>query len=218
MNPELFHLIILFGFAISTMLALTFFLNTRLLKMLIREKDLTIEEYRYQDRTYLNALHNAVDERTEEGISYSMVKHIFGSIEAHRYQEDSLRLCKKFGLRPGYYRIDDTGDIHFLNRDDDFRNNGFAVKTELARKRPSMPHAKRFRILRRDGFRCQMCGANPEMDKDVLLHIDHKMPFAAGGTEDDDNLWTLCESCNLGKSDLVMPELLDKPTASAETE
>lgn len=29
--------------------------------------------------------------------------------------------------------------------------------------------------------------------------VDHIMPRAWGGTNDDSNLWTLCDECNLGK-------------------
>ena len=50
----------------------------------------------------------------------------------------------------------------------------------------------------RDG-RCVFCGRSPAMDKGVVLHIDHKMPFSKGGTTSLDNLQTLCYECNLGK-------------------
>jgi hypothetical protein len=44
-----------------------------------------------------------------------------------------------------------------------------------------------------------MCGASPQRDEAVQLHIDHKVPLHWGGTNSDDNLWTLCERCNTGK-------------------
>ncbi len=55
---------------------------------------------------------------------------------------------------------------------------------------------RRFLILKRDGYRCQMCGATAE---DARLHVDHKIARATGGSDDPENLWTLCEPCNLGK-------------------
>lgn len=72
--------------------------------------------------------------------------------------------------------------------------------------RVPIPKDVRFRILRRDKFRCQLCGCSPA---DGSLHVDHKMPVAAGGTNADENLWTLCESCNLAKSDKIMEELFE---------
>jgi 5-methylcytosine-specific restriction endonuclease McrA/predicted transcriptional regulator len=54
-------------------------------------------------------------------------------------------------------------------------------------------------ILFRDGSRCQMCGASPQRSPDVTLEIDHKAPLHLGGSNDEDNLWTLCKPCNEGK-------------------
>lgn len=57
----------------------------------------------------------------------------------------------------------------------------------------------RARVLFRDGSRCQMCGASPEKDPDVWLEVDHRLPLHLGGTNEEDNLWTLCRRCNQGK-------------------
>lgn len=63
-------------------------------------------------------------------------------------------------------------------------------------KRKAISKRVRFNIFKRDRFTCQYCGAHPP---GVLLHIDHIHPVAEGGTNDDDNLITACEPCNLGK-------------------
>jgi hypothetical protein len=55
----------------------------------------------------------------------------------------------------------------------------------------------RYRILRRDGFRCQLCGRSA--DDNVILHVDHKQARANGGSNDESNLWVLCADCNMGK-------------------
>lgn len=34
-----------------------------------------------------------------------------------------------------------------------------------------------------------------------FLRIDHIVPISKGGTNDEENLWLLCESCNAAKSD-----------------
>lgn len=54
----------------------------------------------------------------------------------------------------------------------------------------------RFRVLKRDRFRCRYCGAH---GSEVELHIDHVQPVSAGGTNHPSNLVTACRSCNLGK-------------------
>jgi HNH endonuclease len=65
--------------------------------------------------------------------------------------------------------------------------------------RTSVPWRMRFRIMRRDGRRCQMCGMTAA--DGVRLEVDHKVPVAKGGKTVEDNLWVLCQPCNGGKSD-----------------
>ena len=62
----------------------------------------------------------------------------------------------------------------------------------------------RFKVMQRDDFKCQICGASPATQAGVLLHVDHIVPVAKGGQATMDNLQTLCQKCNLGKSDLDM--------------
>jgi hypothetical protein len=63
----------------------------------------------------------------------------------------------------------------------------------------------RYEVLLRDRFSCGYCGrAAP----DVVLHVDHVVPRAAGGGDQADNLVTACGSCNGGKSDLPPPKWL----------
>jgi hypothetical protein len=47
----------------------------------------------------------------------------------------------------------------------------------------------------RDGGRCRICG------KSEKLHVDHIIPRAKGGSDSMDNLWLLCDQCNLSKTD-----------------
>lgn len=60
-------------------------------------------------------------------------------------------------------------------------------------KRKAIGNGKRRRVWDRDGWTCQRCGSHVE------LTVDHIIPLAAGGTDDDDNLQTLCFSCNASK-------------------
>lgn len=68
-----------------------------------------------------------------------------------------------------------------------------------------------YRIRNRDGHRCQSCGKG--VNDNVKLHVDHKVPLACGGGNDDDNLWTLCEPCNLGKKSFFKDDLDSKTMA-----
>ena len=59
----------------------------------------------------------------------------------------------------------------------------------------------RLKVLNRDNFKCVFCGKSPATDFGTKLHIDHILPFSKGGKSTLENLQTLCEECNLGKSD-----------------
>lgn len=80
-------------------------------------------------------------------------------------------------------------------------------------KRKPISKKTRFEVFKRDGFKCQYCGAHPPA---VLLHVDHVVAVANGGRNDMDNLVTACEPCNLGKGarDLqVAPQSLAQKAA-----
>jgi len=62
----------------------------------------------------------------------------------------------------------------------------------------------RFLVMKRDDFKCCMCGRSPATTPGLELHIDHIVPWSKGGETVIGNLQTLCSDCNLGKSDLSM--------------
>lgn len=76
------------------------------------------------------------------------------------------------------------------------------IKESRRRERGSISPRRRFSILQRDGFRCQLCGRTAEHDL-VALEVDHMQPVSKGGLDDDENLWTLCRDCNQGKTDAL---------------
>lgn len=86
-------------------------------------------------------------------------------------------------------------------------------------KRRALSKKSRFDVFKRDGFACQYCGDHPPK---VLLHVDHIVAVANGGTNDEDNLITACEPCNLGKGarplDAAPETLADKAARIAEAE
>lgn len=67
-----------------------------------------------------------------------------------------------------------------------------------ARERSLMTPGLRMDILRRDGFRCRMCGATSA--DGATLHVDHVLPVSHGGQTVPHNLQALCAICNIGKS------------------
>jgi hypothetical protein len=57
----------------------------------------------------------------------------------------------------------------------------------------------RRQILERDNYQCLDCGRSPRNDSTCVLHVDHRIPLAKGGTNNPENLQTLCDDCNIGK-------------------
>lgn len=70
-----------------------------------------------------------------------------------------------------------------------------------AKERGKLTAGMRYDILRRDGFKCKICGRSAE--DGVKLHVDHIIPVSKGGKTEWDNLRTLCQDCNLGKSNKI---------------
>ena len=70
-----------------------------------------------------------------------------------------------------------------------------------ARVRPVMPRELRLAVFKRDGFMCCDCGYQAHDSRGRRLHVDHIIPVSLGGTNDIDNLQTLCDLCNIRKSD-----------------
>ena len=54
----------------------------------------------------------------------------------------------------------------------------------------------RFELLSKYNFTCQYCGRKAPI---VVLHIDHVIPLARGGSTDKSNLTVACAECNMGK-------------------
>lgn len=69
---------------------------------------------------------------------------------------------------------------------------------DMATKRKAISKKTRFEVFKRDGFKCQYCGAAAP---DVLLEIDHIQPVSMDGAHDILNFLTACKGCNAGKSD-----------------
>lgn len=101
------------------------------------------------------------------------------------------------------------GQNHYRNTayfsvDDLYNLKSNALKKELisatrANERALLTSSMRYDVLKRDNFQCQLCGHTK--DDGVKLHVDHIKPIAKGGKTQMSNLRTLCEDCNLGKSD-----------------
>jgi 5-methylcytosine-specific restriction endonuclease McrA len=66
-------------------------------------------------------------------------------------------------------------------------------KPIIFNKKAYIPKGLRWKVWERDNFTCKKCGKRQD------LSIDHIIPESKGGGMEEDNLQTLCFSCNAKK-------------------
>ncbi len=68
-----------------------------------------------------------------------------------------------------------------------------------ANERAKLSAGLRYAIMKRDGFKCRICGRSAFAENNVRLEIDHIIPVEQWGRTVEANLQTLCRECNRGK-------------------
>lgn len=82
---------------------------------------------------------------------------------------------------------------------DEFINNrGDAVWQHRRKNRRPVPGSIRYEVLRRAGFRCELCGVSADQK---ALEVDHIVPKNFGGEDEIHNYQALCYTCNAQKRD-----------------
>ena len=68
-------------------------------------------------------------------------------------------------------------------------------------RRPARSKHFGFKVLQRDRFKCVLCGDHRGRNQECVLNVDHQIPWSKGGKTREDNLRTLCATCNVGRGD-----------------
>lgn len=84
---------------------------------------------------------------------------------------------------------------------DEYQECWFPKKKKTPRRRTHIPKGLRHEVFKRDNYTCVECGARKE--DGAVLHVDHIIPVSQGGTDELSNLQTLCDKCNMNKSNLI---------------
>lgn len=93
--------------------------------------------------------------------------------------------------------------VKWVNQGTDERLPSATVSTNVTKQTGRQPNLRlRFKVMRRDNFKCQYCGKSPATQPGIALNVDHVIPWSEGGETTMENLQTLCAECNLGKSNL----------------
>lgn len=138
-----------------------------------------------------------------------MSKRGYLKIENRLFEEVQLKpvLCLKVVLRVFYispagrnrYISDFSLDEHYIKMLFDKIKEREYYEQSVKYQRQLMTNSKRYEILKRDGFKCQICGRSK--DEGAVLEVDHIIPVSKGGKTINSNLRTLCRECNQGKKD-----------------
>lgn len=75
-----------------------------------------------------------------------------------------------------------------------YMDRGSPRRADESRRRVRINDSTRLLVYRRDGYRCRNCGSAED------LQLDHIYPWSMGGTDELDNLQTLCGPCNQAKA------------------
>ena len=95
------------------------------------------------------------------------------------------------------YPLTDWGHIISENFIRKIKKNMQDRKPKNNNKRTPIDSRLRHECFKRDNYTCKECGAT---NKEKTLHADHILPVSQGGNDELDNLQTLCDHCNLAKS------------------
>ena len=101
-------------------------------------------------------------------------------------------------ILPTYHKL----DYIFTGRDEEIGSLPSKM-IEIKAKR-TIPLGFHYKVFKKDGFRCIACGRSAS--DGVKLQVDHKTPCSLGGLTELNNLQTLCNECNLSKSNKFIDE------------
>lgn len=155
--------------------------------------------------------------------SYKRIKkytYLFSKKQYYKFEEE---YCKKRLLKPllslciilEISYISPAGRNHYItkykliNKNIDRLfiqiDNRKIEKETIKHQRALMSYSKRYDILTRDHYKCQICGRT--QNDGAILEVDHIMPVSKGGLTTDENLQTLCHECNQGKKAKIPPTI-----------
>lgn len=129
--------------------------------------------------------------------------------------KEELRLASgnqsEWGRRLRELRDEHGYKILSHNDDDRLKPGEYMLASEVAAPPliRVMSREMRARILERDGYTCQSCGAEAGQEhpatpgKKTILQIGHIIDKSKGGSDEESNLRTQCSICNQGLQNLT---------------
>ena len=136
---------------------------------------------------------------------YELEKVMIQSIQKKPTTAVSVQIQKSYISPQGRNSYSNTEMFSFQEVVSCFQEAQTVLKNRQTREyqRKIMTDSLRYDVMKRDGFRCVLCGASAK--EGAKLHVDHIIPVSRGGKTEMQNLRTLCEHCNFGKRDKYDP-------------
>ncbi len=174
------------------------------------------QKYSQYEQQYNSTIRNITSKCNYNSITSGSIIDVdeFKTIEEEEYKKLKKTAIRDFNIelivcyrsprgRNSYsktYRFNCHDIEHYLDDFHQMQQN----KQSAVYQRQLMTPKMRYNILKRDGFKCVLCGRSQKVHG-AILHVDHIKPISKGGKTEESNLRTLCEMCNLGKSDAYDP-------------
>ncbi len=123
----------------------------------------------------------------------------------HKKEEFMINLILEVNYQSSGGRVNESryGICDFYELVDIYKQwqKGNKYEETVKQERKIMNDDIRYNVLKRDNYTCQICGATAK--NGAKLHVDHIIPVSRGGKTVMSNLQTLCDRCNIGKSNKV---------------
>lgn len=113
--------------------------------------------------------------------------------EKEGYEQDCMFLSTHESLLSPISSIEELNRRRLSN----WAKNGNSNKLK---RKDYLTKSIRHEVFKRDGYKCCECS---KTKNESSLEIDHILPISRGGSDELDNLQTLCSACNRSKSNRV---------------
>jgi len=176
----------------------------------IRNDIALIEENNNLYNNMLNEINSINSLEKDKITELGFTEENFKSIEKSILSEVTSTKLSNLTVSVQIYMQAKSGKIyrekhHIFSNDEllkaynDWKNkpNYKKYETTAGFERRELNRDLRFAVLKRDNYRCCICGRNAK--DGVKLEIDHIVPVSKGGKTVITNLQTLCQDCNQGK-------------------
>jgi hypothetical protein len=142
---------------------------------------------------------------------FDNLKEVWITLGRQPYITEIVRPLSKFDAHPYKKRFGSWQKVleqfvKYVNNEtvESLSEKDIQNKSNGCNKTPRTANLRiRFLVMKRDNFKCKICGKSPATSHGIHLEVDHIYPWSKGGETTVDNFQTLCNICNQGKNNLV---------------